>query len=350
MKNKNNNVYLGLIAAALSMLLLFTPWMSLNIKGADKQTINYIKEYLSEEADDAVEELVDSMGYYNLSINKKDLSKSIKALSDFKLSASETDHIAKSLGSLLSKLLKAFKQEAKEWGYDPTQATEFKTFNTLRSYLNGYHILYILHWVSFIALVASFVIDRYKGLRIPFVITKLILFIINLTMVSRLNDSIGSITNSLYYSFYMDFSQLKISVSTTLWAFLSLLLAIPSLLDLSGLKIGKGTELSSAVAAAGNLVKTGMDKIPTEAITQKVSSVTKSVSDALKNNDWVCPECGNRNKEDAGFCFSCGKAKPGVIKCKNCGRVLKPGAKFCPDCGTAAESVQEKTDESQKEE
>jgi len=350
MNNKNSNSYLGLIAAALSMLLLFTPWMSLDAKGVkDKETLNYIKEYLEEGAEDALEDVVDSAEYYGLTINRKDLNKSVKAISDLKLSASESNHLAKTFGSFLGKLINAFKKEAKEWNYDITQATEYKTVQSIRGALNAYHILYILHWISFFALVASIVIDKYKGLRIPFLVTKVILFIVTLTLTSRLNETISSFTNSLYYYFY-DTSSFKVNVSVTFWAILSLLLAIPSILDLSGVKIGNNAKLSSAVAAAGDLVKTGMDKIPTEAITQKVSSVTKSVSQTLKGNDWICPECGNRNKEDASFCFSCGKAKPGVIKCKNCGKILKPGAKFCPDCGTAVEPVQEKTDESQKEE
>lgn len=47
----------------------------------------------------------------------------------------------------------------------------------------------------------------------------------------------------------------------------------------------------------------------------------------------ICTECGTPLKEDAKFCFNCGK-KVGVEKnCMNCNAVVADGAKFCSVCG-----------------
>ena len=48
-----------------------------------------------------------------------------------------------------------------------------------------------------------------------------------------------------------------------------------------------------------------------------------------------CPSCSHENRDDAGFCASCGSRL--ALTCARCSRVLPPSARFCDGCGAPIE-------------
>lgn len=55
------------------------------------------------------------------------------------------------------------------------------------------------------------------------------------------------------------------------------------------------------------------------------------VSDALKDNEILCPKCNAKNPDSMNFCTFCGEKL--TFECEKCGASIKPRTKFCAECG-----------------
>lgn len=75
---------------------------------------------------------------------------------------------------------------------------------------------------------------------------------------------------------------------------------------------------------------------------EKIEAV-KAEQEKLKYSK-TCPLCGNKNKDDAVFCVSCGQRLnfDQGIKCLNCGEANQNDARFCSGCGAVLESASRK--------
>lgn len=107
---------------------------------------------------------------------------------------------------------------------------------------------------------------------------------------------------------------------------------------------------SSVLPVASEAINYTADNIA-PAVGKGISNLGKGVGEAAgeiaggiaegvrkAKRDLVCPECGEKNINDAKFCASCGykfaeKKEKKVMYCPNCGDEYEIGQKFCENCG-----------------
>ncbi len=120
------------------------------------------------------------------------------------------------------------------------------------------------------------------------------------------------------------------SAKTTIWYWLNLILLFLAALAALGVVMGVLDEDMSVNEAGAKL---GADKAQ--------GGAGFKIPAAFGAKAWNCPNCGQEQKGENGFCTNCGTKRPEepvVAKrfCTNCGKELAADAKFCANCGTAA--------------
>lgn len=287
MKTQDRKRTIAAILVALSVVMLFLPWMTLYGEAAKelRETIKKAKEY-GYSIQDAVEYVIGPMSYYVPEKLQKQVGTAAKAMSDGRLSASETVSVTRVFSAL---------------------------FHRLKDYSDDY----TKYWICLAAYPWLFWATLAMG-----VLTVILYF------TKDGKNSAGAIYAALQVLLFAYFLVMVISLSSGEDNYFG---------DSLSVRITLFSILSAGFALFANPIAGLIEKrIPVTAVGPAVSAVTAS--------GWTCA-CGSVNAEDKAFCGQCGKPKPEPCVCPQCGQQVAPGTAFCGKCGAKIEAGEAKETE-----
>ena len=278
---KNKKQLLALILSAVSVLLLFLPWVTFS--GQTSQDFRAVVQEARQTGASVPETIENSLNNLNrmpLSI-KKQARKMIQALSDGKLTTWE----AIGFSNALTESLRGLKHSQL---YSSAAQASMKTS---RVFLN-----------------------LYPGLFCATLLLGLGAFILRLRRGSQsLFGWVYAIFQAVLWLFFLIFcAELRGASQNLLGKSLNL-------------RVTFFPVLAVALAFFGDFLAERVTQLlPGSGDSLETSTTSKSV--------WLCG-CGRVNSDASAFCSECGKPKPAPKICPQCGQLVPPEKSFCGQCG-----------------
>lgn len=282
---KDTKQIIALILATISILMLFLPWMTL---GKLRDAIKVAKDYgytAKELAGDYFDSILDLVP----AEKRKQADKTIKALSDGRLSASETVGFSRTISTALGKM--------KEYHLD-----EF-TDDSTRSGLNIARIVLALYpWLFWLTLLLGIV-----------------------SLISRLIKSKSGAVGKIY----------AVLQVVMLLFFIIFSIALNKIFkNWVGMDFGISITFFSVFAVLLTLFATPVGGLIAKLLPDSAAApaVQPAAAAAAVTDGWRC-SCGKLNADTTVFCGQCGSQKPGYKNCPQCGQPVPAEKTFCGKCG-----------------
>lgn len=296
--NRNVTRWIGIVCAALAMIMLWAPWIKPNNQTAKIMDLagNTIKSELFDEIDGVM-----SYGKYFLDddVNKaiKQVKKAISCIFDQRISPAELITISRGFNSI---------SDIADIGELP---------EGIRVFSIVYPLLFLFSLGLGVFTLAYRILGRRNRLDWVCFITRILIFLILFVLVIS--------SKNLMSDFSDEFSiPITVGIRITLWSVLAVLLSAPMGL-LSRIPIPAGIDqfegIHSANAVVNNIAGT---------LSEQAGKIR-----GFAGSGWRCEKCGKSNQKEYGFCQRCGAKKPLPPRCPACGNELKGNSPYCGFCG-----------------